>query len=211
MACDAILSKNAMHRLKRNEELPMKKTSDVFQYNGVDAKEMAKQAAKSTVSTVQNTVQSGLAKAQDAVLVGLGATQELLKDRQKRSAKNLKKAQKKIRKNLKNVQGTVRTGVSNTQDVLLSGFGVAQDVLEQNTKRASKSLKKAQMNLKDTRASLQSQLERRARRRKRTRTMFRMGLLTGFVLVLFYAPWPGSETRSQLAAFWQGLFPRQHQ
>jgi len=136
----------------------MKKTSDVSQYNGVDAMEMAKQAAKSTVSTVQNTVQSGLAKA---------------------------------------------------QDVLLTGLGVAQDVLEQNTRRASKGLKKAQRNVRDTRNSLQSQLERRARRRKRTRTMFRMGLLTGFVVMLFYAPWPGSETRRQLVAFWQGLFPRQ--
>jgi len=188
----------------------MKKTSDVSQYNGVDAMEMAKQAAKSTVSTIQNTVQSGLAKAQDAVLVRLGATQELLQDRQKRSAKNLKKAQKKVRKNLKNMQGTVRTGVANTQDVLLTGLGVAQDVLEQNTRRASKGLKKAQRNLKDTRISLQSQLERRARRRKRTRTMFRMGLLTGFGVMLFYAPWPGSETRRQLVAFWQGFFPRQY-
>jgi hypothetical protein len=144
------------------------------------------------------------------MLVGLGATQELIRDRQKRSAKNLKKAQKRVRKNLKNMQGTVQTGVSNTQDVLLSGLGAAQDILEKNTRRANKNLKKAQRNLKDRRNSLQSRLGRRMRRRKRTRIMFSLGLLTGIVLVLLYTPWPGAETRHQLAEFWQDLFPQEN-
>ena len=39
--------------------------------------------------------------------------------------------------------------------------------------------------------------------------VFRLGILAGIVLVLLYAPWPGSETRQRLVEFWQGLIPNQ--
>jgi len=103
----------------------------------------------------------------------------------------------------------MQSGLSQTQDVLLTGIGATQDVLGKSTKRAAKGLKEAQKNLKDTQHSLQSQLERRARRRKRAKTVFRLGLLSGFIVMLLYTPWPGSETRRQLVEFWQGLFPPQ--
>src|SRR5207249_12204094 len=114
---------------------------------------------------------------------------------------------------LKNLQGTLQdtmqSGLSQTQDVLLTGIGATQDVLGKSTKRAAKGLKEAQKNLKDTQHSLQYQLERRARRRKRAKTVFRLGLLSGFIVMLLYTPCPGSETRRQLIEFWQGLFPPQ--
>jgi hypothetical protein len=238
----------------------MKKTSDVDQFNGNVTKEMAKQATKSTLSTVQDTVQSGVSKAQQALLLRVGARQGLLKGQQKRTTKNLKKVQKKGQKNLKNIQATLRSGVSKTLEVLQMGLGVAQEVLEQNMKRANKNLrktrktlknlqgtlqdnmqsglsqtqdvlltgvgttqdvlgksaqgaakglKKAQENLEDTRASFQTQMKRRASRRRRAKTIFRLGLLSGIVLALFYAPWPGSETRRRLVENWQRLFPSQ--
>ena len=103
----------------------------------------------------------------------------------------------------------MQPGLAQTQDTLLTGLGAAQVALEKNARRASKGLKKAQENLSDTRDTLQSQLKRRANRRARARAIFRLGILTGVVLVLLYAPWPGSETRRQLVAFWQGLSQRQ--
>ena len=103
----------------------------------------------------------------------------------------------------------MQSGLSQTQEVLLTGIGATQDVLGKSTKRAAIGLKEAQKNLKDTQQSLQSQLERRARRRKRAKTVFRLGLLSGFIGMLLYTPWPGSETRRQLVEFWQGLFPPQ--
>ena len=96
----------------------------------------------------------------------------------------------------------VKSTVSSVQDGVQSG-------LAKNAKRTSKNLKNAQENLRDTRDALQSQLKKRARRRARARAVFRLGILTGVGLMLLYAPWPGSETRRQLVAFWQGLFPRQ--
>ena len=127
--------------------------------------------------------------------------------------KDAKKKLKEARKNLKKLQGTlqdtVQTGLSQTQDVLLTGLGATQDVLGKSSKKTATGLKEAQKNVQDTQRSLQSQLERRARRRKRGRTMFRLGILVGFVGMLLYTPWPGSETRRQLVTFWQGLFPPQ--
>ena len=90
-----------------------------------------------------------------------------------------------------------------------TGLSRTQDVLGKNAKRAAKNLKKAQESLKGTRDTLQTKLERRARRRRRARTMFRLGLLTGIVLVLLYTPWPGSETRNRIMQSLQSLFPRQ--
>src|SRR5438309_1311588 len=111
------------------------------------------------------------------------------------------------------IQDSVQSGVSKVQDALLVGLGVTQELLQGQQKRSAKNLrkanKKAQKNLKKMQGTLQSQLERRARRRKRAKTMFRLGLLSGFIVMVLYTPWPGSETRRQLVEFWQGLFPPQ--
>jgi len=200
---------NAIQSLKGRLGAGTMRTTNVDRYDANTMTDRAKDAVKSTVSTVQERLQSGLSKTQGALLVGLDATQELLKEQRKQAAKNLKKAQKRTQKNLKNVRKSVQPGLSQTQEALLTGLGAAQVALEKNARRAGKGLKKTQKNLKETRDAVQSQLERRARKRARAKTMFRIGLLTGVVLMLLYAPWPGSETRRQLVAFWQGLFSRQ--
>ena len=173
----------------------------------------AQKNLKKVQRTVQKSLRSGVSTTQDALQTGLEVAQVALGQNVKRVNKNLKKAQKNLRKNLKNLQGplqeNLQTGLSRTQDVLLTGLDTTQDVLGKNAKRATKNLKKAQANLKDTRDTLQTQLERRSKRRRRARTIFRLGLLTGIVLVLLYTPWPGSETRDRIMQSLQGLFPRQ--
>ena len=103
----------------------------------------------------------------------------------------------------------MQAGLSQTQDVLLTGMGATQDVLGKSAQRASKGLKEAQKNIKVTQNPIQSRFERRARNRKRARMVFRLGLLSGFAMVLLYTPWPGSEIRHQLVELWNGLFQSQ--
>ena len=107
------------------------------------------------------------------------------------------------------MQGTIQSGLSQTQDMLLTGVSTTQDALDKNTRRASKRLKEVQKNMMSTRNSMQSLFERRARRRRRARIIFRLGLLSGFVTVLLYTPWPGSEIRHQLVELWNGFFQSQ--
>ncbi len=155
------------------------------------AQKKAQKNLKKVQRTVQKSLQSGVSTTQDALQTGLGVAQVALERNVKRVNKNLKKAQKNLNKNLKNLQGPL-------QENLQTGLSRTQDVLSTNAKRATKNLKKAQENLKDKRDTLQTQLIRRARRRRRARTIFRLGLLTGIVLVLLYTPWPGSETRNRI-------------
>jgi hypothetical protein len=54
---------------------------------------------------------------------------------------------------------------------------------------------------------MQSSLEKRARRRQRAKFVFRLGLLSGLVLVVLYSPWSGQEIRSRLVEIWNGFFP----
>lgn len=169
------------------------------------AQKKAQRNLKKVQRTVQKSLQSGVSTTQDALQTGLEMAQVALEQNVKRVNKNLKKAQKNLNKNLKNLRGPL-------QENLQTGLSRTQDVLGKNAKRATKNLKKAQENLKDTRDTLQTQLVRRARRRRRARTIFRLGLLTGIVLVLLYTPWPGSETRNRIKQSLQslqGLFPRQ--
>jgi Skp family chaperone for outer membrane proteins len=167
------------------------------------------QKARKDLKNIQGTVQAGVSRTQDAFQSGLGVAQGALEQNMKAVNKNLKKARKNLKNLQENLQDTMQSGVSQAQDVLLSGLSATQDVLGKNTKYTAKGLKEARKNLTDTGNSLQTQLERRARRRKRAKTVFRMGLLAGFLLMLLYAPWPGSETRRQLVELWQGLFARQ--
>src|SRR5260370_164478 len=129
---------------------------------------------------------------------------------------------------LATVQGGVdlmQTGLARTQDTVQTGLSTAQDAWQGNARRASKNLKKTQKkvkrggkglqsatgSLKDAQGNVQQQLARYARRRRRAKVLFRLGLLTGVVLVLLYAPWPGSDTRRQLGEWWQQVFPSQGQ
>ena len=103
------------------------------------------------------------------------------------------------------VQDTVQSGLAKTQDTLQTGLSAAQDALQQNVKRANKSLKKAKRSIKDVQESVQDQLAGYRRKRKLARVLFRLGLLVGIALALLYTPWPGSDTRRQLAAWWQRI------
>ena len=179
-----------------------------------DVSSKAKDVAQATASTVQDTVQSGLTRTQKMLLVGLDLGQNLLRrnfrrrNLNKQARKNLKKAQK----NLSTLQGTlqesVQSGLSKTQDTLQSGLGTATDVLGKTTKTAGKNLKKVTSNVKDVQDSLQDRIEAYQRKRARAKFLFRMGLLAGIVLALLYTPWPGTQTRQQLAGYWQLLSQR---
>jgi gas vesicle protein len=87
-------------------------------------------------------------------------------------------------------------------------LGTATDVLGKTSKTAGKRLKKVTENVKDVQDSLQDRIEAYQRKRARAKFLFRMGLLAGVVLALLYTPWPGSQTRQLLGAYWQQLSQR---
>jgi len=182
------------------------------QYNSNTVKDKAKAVAQSTVATVQDTVQSGLAKTQDTLQTGLSAAQDALQQNVKRANKSLKKARKKMKPSVGSVQDSVSSSLGAAQDILQSGLTVAQIMLGKNVKKAVlkrapqaslMSLKKAKRSIKDVQESVQDQLAGYRRKRKLARVLFRLGLLVGIALALLYTPWPGSDTRRQLAAWWQ--------
>jgi len=171
-----------------------------------------KKARKNLASlqeTVQSSVKPGLLKTQDTLQTSLGLAQDVMGKNVKSASKNLKKAQKKAQKNLSSLQDTlqesVQTGLPKAQDILQTGLGTATDVLGKTTKTAGESLKKVTENVKDVQDSLQDRIESYQRKRARAKFLFRMGLLAGIVLALLYTPWPGSQTRQQLGAYWQQL------
>lgn len=193
------------------------KVTDLDQYNGSTVIDKARGVAQSALATVQGGVdlmQTGLARTQDTVQTGLSTAQDTWQGNVKRASKNLKKAQKKMKRSLASMQDSVQSGLEQTQDVLQSGLNKAQSVLSagrKNVKRAGKGLQSATGSLKDAQGNVQQQFARYARRRRRAKVLFRLGLLTGVVLVLLYAPWPGSDTRRQLGEWWQQVFPSQGQ
>ena len=189
------------------------KVTDLDQYNGNTVMDKAKGVAQSTLATVQggmDLMQAGLARTQDTVQTGLSTAQDTWQGNVKRASKSLKKAQKKMKRSLASMQDSMQSGLEQTQDVLQSGLSKAQGVLSvgsKNVKRAGKGLQKATGSLKEAQGNVQSQLARYARKRKRAKVLFRIGLLTGVVLILLYAPWPGSDTRRQLGVWWKQVFP----
>jgi uncharacterized phage infection (PIP) family protein YhgE len=193
------------------------KVTDLDQYNGHTVVDKARGVAQSALATVQGGVdlmQTGLARTQDTVQTGLSTAQDAWQGNVKRASKNLKKTQKKMKRSLASMQDSVQSGLEQTQDVLQSGLNKAQSVLSagrKNVKRAGKGLQSATGSLKDAQENVQQQLARYARRRRRAKVLFRLGLLTGVVLVLLYAPWPGSDTRRQLGKWWQQVYPSQGQ
>ncbi len=172
------------------------------QYPGSTIKDKAKTVAQSTLATGQDTVLSSLAKTQDTLQTGLSMAQDAWQQNVKRANKNLKKARKKMKPVLESAQESVQ-----------SGLDLAQDAWQQNVKNANKNLKKAKKSITDVQQSVQDQLAGYARKRKRARAVFRLGLLVGIVLVLLYTPWPGSDTRRQLVTWWQrtSQYPRDAQ
>src|SRR5205085_2459338 len=142
----------------------------------------------------------GLTRTQKMLLMALDLSQNLLRrnsrrrNLQKQANKNLKKAQKRLSSLQETVQENVQSSLSKTQDTLQLGLGLAQDVMDKN--------------VKGVQDSLQDRIEAYQRKRARAKFLFRMGLLAGVVLSLLYTPWPGSQTRQLLGAYWQQLSQR---
>jgi hypothetical protein len=168
-----------------------------------------------SLASTQDNVQSRLEQIQDFLLAGLIMAQDALEaggKNVKRANKNWRRAQKRMKRNLASVQDSVQSGLERTQAALQAGLTRVQDALAPGRKKvkpAGVDLKKAQAGLKGARAVTQYQLAKYARRRRQARILFRLGLLTGLVLVLLYTPWPGSDIRRQLAAWWEQLISRQ--
>ncbi len=177
---------------------------DAWKKNAKRAKKNLKKATSNlqdVSGTVQDTVQSGLGKGQSVVQSGLDVAQDAWKDNSKRAAKNLKKARKKATKNLKNLQGSMQDKAGLAQGAVAAGVGLAQLALKQNARRASKGLKKAKDNLGDVQDSFQHRLDHMARKRKRARFLFRLGLLAGIVAALLYAPRTGADMRRLVGTY----------
>ena len=114
-----------------------------------------------------------------------------------------------VQSGLAKTQDTVQTGLSTAQDVLQSGLDVVQDAWTRNVKKANKNLKKAGKSIKGVQGSVQDQLASYARKRRRAKMLFRLGLLVGVMLAFLYTPWPGADVRRRLSAWWQQVLAAQ--
>lgn len=182
------------------------KMTDAQPANGVVTKEKIKGLTRSAMGTVQDSTQSALSTAQDTAQAGLSKTQEALQAGLEAAQVMLQKGQKRAAKNLKKAQKNIKPLAGAAQDSLQSGLTQTQRTLQKSAKKAGESL---QQTMQDRRDAIRDRMARAARKRKRNRTLFRVGLVSGLIAALLFTPWPGSETRHQVAEFWRGLFPKQ--
>ncbi|HLI07880.1 MAG TPA: hypothetical protein VKV40_15030 [Ktedonobacteraceae bacterium] len=171
-------------------------------------KRNARKASKAQ-ETVASTAAASLHAAQDVAQSGLSTTQDVLQENVKHARKNLKKAQKSMKVAQKAAATGATAVLSKTQDVLQSGLSTAGDMLPSNLVSSQnalqKNVKRARKNLKKASESVGESLEDvgEAVQHKTSSFLFRVGIVTGLVLVLLYTPWPGSETRAKLADLFQ--------
>jgi hypothetical protein len=144
-------------------------------------------------SNVQENIGSGWMKALAMLQAGLGLAQIITEKNKRDASKNIKEAQKQAQKNLKETQKKVQKNLKETQGNLESGWNKTQRMFSKRSQQATATAK-------DMRDTAQKQLARYKRRRRRARTIFRMGLVLGVVLALLYAPFPGSEIRRRIAS-----------
>ena len=137
------------------------------------------------LAQVQDGAQVRLNKALDLLLTGVSIVAALFYENQRRAQQKLKQAQLSLLQ-------TATPIVGRTQDVIVT-----------STQKASQSLQRAAANARDTRESLQDWYVQYQRRRRRNRTLFRIGLLAGLAIAVFYAPLAGSEVRQRIVARWQ--------
>jgi hypothetical protein len=147
-----------------------------------------RKATQNTLAKVQDSTKVGLDKAQDLLAAGVSvasAVGPLLSENRQKAQKKLKQAQVSLAK-------TAVPIVEKSQDVIVT-----------STKKAGKSLQKAADNTKDVKEALQDRYVHYQRKRRRNRVLFRIGLLAGIILALFYTPLTGSEVRQRIAQQWQ--------
>jgi gas vesicle protein len=125
---------------------------------------------------------------------GLDTTQDALETMQKGAQKNLKRMQKSAAKNLKRMQKQAKSVQKQAKKNLKSVQEGAQG-----------NLQVAQKNIQQAGDAMQAKRARASRRRWRRKMAFRLGLLTGVVAALLFAPRTGSEMRRQLMSFWQRI------
>jgi hypothetical protein len=159
------------------------------------------------VAQVQGKTKVWLDKALDLLVTGVSIIIVWFYQTQRRTQKKLKQAraslQKKATPIVEKTQNVVVTGTKNASNTLQKAAANAKDTVVTGTKNASNSLQKAAANAKDTKESLQDWYAHYQRKRRRNRTLFRIGLLSGLVLALFSAPRAGSDVRQYIAQRWQ--------
>lgn len=170
----------------------------------------ARKTAQSTSKTARKATQDTLAKVQDSTKIGLDKTLGLLATGITIASrvgpllnKNQRKAQKKLRQAQKKLQQT-QTSLADTAIPLV---GKTQDAMVTNTRKARKNLQKAAENTKEAKKALQDRYVHYQRKRRRHRVLFRIGLLAGVALALFYTPFAGSDVRQFIAQQWQRYRP----
>ncbi|HZO70707.1 MAG TPA: YtxH domain-containing protein [Ktedonobacteraceae bacterium] len=151
-------------------------------------------------SNVQENLGSGWTKALATLQAGFGLAQDITEKNKRDASKNLKEAQKKAQKNLKETQKTMQKNLKEAQGNLESGWNKTQRMFSKRSQSVSKPISQATATAKDMRDTAQKQLARYKRRRRRARTIFRLGLVLGAILALLYTPFPGSEIRRRIAS-----------
>ncbi len=155
-----------------------------------------KDFARSRFKTTRNATQDRLAKVQESTKVWLNKALDLLVTVVSVVAallyENRRKAQKKLKQARVSLQKTATPIVEKTQDVVIT-----------STKNASERLQRVADNAKDVKEAMQEGYAHYQRKRRRKRILFRIGLLAGVVVALFYTPLAGSDVRQRIAAGWQ--------
>ena len=153
-------------------------------------------SAQSTFETARDVTQDRLAKVQDSTKVGLDKAKHLLSTLVgiviALFYENQRKAQRKLKQAQASVLKTATPIAEKTQDVVVT-----------STKKASQSLQKAADNAKDAKESLQDWYAHYQQKRRRNRMLFRIGLLAGVAVALFYTPLAGSDVRQRITQQWQ--------
>jgi hypothetical protein len=165
----------------------------------------ARKTAQSTFKTTKKATQDTRAKVQDSkkaqnllragvsIASAIGA---LLYENQRKAQKKLKQAQNRLKRTQTSLAKTTTPIVEKTQDVITT-----------SKKKASSSLQKAAGNTKEAKESLQDWYAQYQRKRQRNRVLFRIGLLAGVALALFYTPLTGADVRQRIAEQWQRYRP----
>ncbi len=155
-----------------------------------------KDFAQSTFRTTRNTTQDRLTKVQKSTKVGLDKAQRFL-------ATGVGIAAALLYKNLHLAQKMLQQAQASLRQTAMPIMEKTQGVVVISTRRASESLQKAADNAKDIKEALQVGYAHYQRKRRRHRILFRIGLLTGVALALFYTPLAGSDVRQRVVQQWQ--------
>jgi len=157
-----------------------------------DARKTMKHEVRPRWEKAQDTLSSGLNTAQNTLSSGFESAQDIIAHNTKQAQKNLMRAQKNLKKSYQSMQHAAVPAISHTVDAFSKG-----------TRQAGHGFNQAVGNVTDFKDSVQGQYKHYQRKRARARTLFRFGLVTGVILALLYAPYPGSEVRERIVAQWR--------